>query len=307
VRIVKASPLKAEIMTRRSALLAGASALAWAAGGDQSRLSVEGYIFQQYAQRKHKKLADVLPEVIPMARNAGFHNIELNAEFFAPDVKATTLELVRSNGLRMPSVYIGGPMHESALADATVPRVLEIGKICQPFGCVAIVFNANPKGDGVQKTDDELDFQSQALNRMGRMLSEKELDLRVHNHIPEMTNGAREWRNTLQKTDPKFVSLCLDLDWVEQGGQEPLALLKEAGSRVHEIHARSSRNKLWLEAFGPGDIDYSAVAEYLKQMGTKPLVAVELAYRENTVVTRPLDEDLRISREYAEKVFGLTV
>ena len=293
-------------MTRRSILLAGTGALLCAAEGDESRLSVEGYIFQQYAQRKQKKLADVLPEVIPMARNAGFRNIELNAEFFAPDVKSTTLHMVRSTRLRMPSVYVGGPMHEAALAEATMPRVLEIGKICQPFGCVAIVFNANPKGEGAEKTDAELAFQTQALNRMGRTLYYNGLDLRVHNHTPEMVNGAREWRNTLEHTDPKFVSLCLDLDWVEQGGQEPLTLLKEAGNRVHEIHARSSLHKLWLEEFGPGDIDYSAVAEYLKRAGLKPLIAVELAYREKTTVTRPLDEDLRMSREYAEKAFGLS-
>jgi hypothetical protein len=34
-------------------------------------------------------------------------------------------------------------------------------------------------------------------------------------------------------------------------------------------------------------------------------VVVELAYRENTVVTRPLAEDLRLSRIYAEQVFGV--
>ncbi len=291
-------------MTRRGALLAGTGALLWAAR-DESRLSVEGYIFQQYAQREHKTLADVLPEVIPMARNAGFHNIELNAEFFASDVKSTTLDLVHSSGLRMPSVYVGGAMHEAALADATLGRVLEVAKSCQPFGCVAVVFNANPKGERVEKTDEELAFQVQALNRMGRTLSERGLDLRVHNHTPEMVNGAREWRNTLQHTNPRYVSLCLDLDWVEQGGQEPLALLKKAGSRVHEIHTRSSQHKLWLEAFGRGDIDYSVVAAYLKSTRLKPLIAVELAYRENTVVTRPLEEDLRMSREYAEKVFEL--
>jgi hypothetical protein len=31
---------------------------------------------------------------------------------------------------------------------------------------------------------------------------------------------------------------------------------------------------------------------------------VELAYRENTAVTRSLEEDLRISRIYAEKIFS---
>ena len=32
---------------------------------------------------------------------------------------------------------------------------------------------------------------------------------------------------------------------------------------------------------------------------------VELAYEKGTQITRSLDEDLRVSREYTEKVFGL--
>jgi inosose dehydratase len=120
-----------------------------------------------------------------------------------------------------------------------------------------------------------------------------------------MVNGAREWRYTLRNTDPRFVSLCLDLDWVHQGGEDPLALLKQAGDWVREIHVRNARQRLWLEALQPGDIDYRVIADYLSSLKTKPFVVVELAYRENTVVTRPLVDDLRISRVYAEKVFGL--
>jgi inosose dehydratase len=292
-------------MTRRDVLLAGASTALWAADVYHTNLGMEAYIFQQYAQRRHKKLGDVLSEVIPMARDAGFHNIELNAEFFSPELKAKTLSLIRSSGLQMPSVYSGGAMHEAALADETIQRGLDIGKECQPFGCVAVVCNANPKGAGIEKTDQELAFQAQSFNRMGSILSENQLQLRVHNHTPEMVNGAREWRYTLARTDPRFVSFCLDLDWVHQGGEDPLALLKEAGSRVREIHVRNARNKLWLEAFQPGDIDYGVIAHYLSSSNIRPLIVVELAYRENTVVTRPLVDDLKVSRVYAEKVFGL--
>ncbi len=286
-------------------MLAGTGTVMWAGDVYHSNLGMEAYIFQQYAQRQHKKLGDVLPEVIPMARSAGFHNIELNAEFLSGDLREKTLSLIRSNGLRMPSVYSGGAMHEGALADETIRRALEIGKECKPFGCVAVVCNANPKGEGVEKTDQELTFQAQAFNRMGRVLSEDGLQLRVHNHTPEMVNGAREWRYTLQHTDARYVSLCLDLDWVHQGGEDPLALLKEAGDRVSEIHVRNARQRLWLQALEPGDIDYGAIARYLRSSRNKAFVVVELAYRENTVVTRPLLDDLRISRVYAERVFGL--
>lgn len=293
-------------MTRRELLLTVAATPLWAAADHAaSRLTVEAYIFQQYAQRQHKKLADVLPEVIPMARQAGFRNIELNAEFFAPDLKDQTLNLVRQNHLMMPSVYSGGAMHEPELAAKTTERALAIATICRSFGCTAVVCNADPKGPGIEKSDAELAAQTVALNHMGRVLSDAGFELRVHNHTPEMLSDAREWRHTLQHTDPKYVSLCLDLDWAHQGGQNPLGLLKEAGERVHEIHVRNSRDKLWLEDLEAGDVDYGAIATYLKAVGRKPLVVVELAYRENTTVSRPLGEDLSISRLYAEKVFGI--
>jgi sugar phosphate isomerase/epimerase len=292
-------------MTRREILLAGAGTLLWARETDRSNLGVEAYIFQQYAQRRHKKLGDVLSDVIPMAKDAGFHNIELNAEFLSSELKQKTMALIRSNGLRMPSVYSGGAMHVAVQPEDTIQRALQIGKECQEFGCVAVVCNANPKGEGVEKTDQELAIQAQSFNRMGRVLSENGLQLRVHNHTPEMVNGAREWRYTLRHTDPKLVSLCLDLDWVHQGDQDPLGLLKEAGERVREVHVRNAKGKLWLEALEPGDIDYAPIAEYMRSLSIQPYVVVELAYRENTVLTRPLVDDLRISRAYAERVFGL--
>jgi hypothetical protein len=67
---------------------------------------------------------------------------------------------------------------------------------------------------------------------------------------------------------------------------------------------RSAKNKLWLEDVEDSDIDYRQVAAYLKRAKLDPLVVVELAYRANTIVTRPLQEDLRLSRVYTERVFG---
>jgi inosose dehydratase len=140
---------------------------------------------------------------------------------------------------------------------------------------------------------------------MGRQLKSAGLQLFVHHHSPEMADNAREWRHILKNTDPKLVALCMDLDWVHQGGQDPLALLEEAGSRAAELHLRNSRDKLWLEAFGDGDIDYRKISAYLNEKKLKPLLVVELAYQPATAVTRPLVEDLRLSREYAARIFAV--
>jgi inosose dehydratase len=120
-----------------------------------------------------------------------------------------------------------------------------------------------------------------------------------------MLSDAREWRYILHNTDPKYVTFCLDLDWVHQGGLDPLTLLHEAGKRVTEVHVRNSKDKLWLESVEDGDIDYRKVAQRMKAEEIKALIVVELAYRENTVITRPLGENLRLSRLYTEKIFGI--
>jgi len=271
-----------------------------------SRLSVEGYIWQQYAERQNKQLADVLDEIFPMARSAGYHNVELNQTFFTAELRPHVERLLSANDLAMPSVYVGGAMHEDGLAEQTTRLALEIAGVCRPFGCRAVINNPDPKPGQARKSNAELAVQVKMLDRLGRELRDQGFEFWTHAHSPEMADNAREWRYNLQNTDPRFVSVCLDLDWVHQGGQDPMALLREAGSRVHELHLRNSRQKLWLEALGDGDIDYRQVAAYLKQAGLRPLLTVELAYKKETVVTRSLEDDLRLSRIYAERVFGVS-
>ena len=72
-----------------------------------------------------------------------------------------------------------------------------------------------------------------------------------------------------------------------------------------EVHVRNSKDKLWLQSFGEGDLDYVEIVATVKKLRLPPLIVVELAYRNETAVTRPLEEDLRLSRAYAEKVFGI--
>jgi sugar phosphate isomerase/epimerase len=177
--------------------------------------------------------------------------------------------------------------------------------LCAPFGCKAIVNNPDPKAGDAPKTDAELEVQADSLNRMGRTLAQHGFELRVHHHTPQLEQNAREWRHILRHTNPEYVHICVDVDWAYEGGFEPLPFLRDIGNRLQEIHVRSAKNKLWLEDLEDSDIDYRAVAAYLREAGLAPLIVVELAYRPKTVITRPLEEDLRLSRLYAERIFGV--
>jgi sugar phosphate isomerase/epimerase len=291
-------------VTRRQALFAAAATLS-AAGKKPSRLSLEGYIWQNYASREKKPLPELIDELFATAPYAGFQNIELNDGFFGPALKDRVVELTRLHKLSMPSVYVGGTMHEVEGADKTIARALEIGAICKEFGCDAVVHNPNTKAAQGRKTDGELAIQSESLNRMGRTLAQHGLQLRVHHHTAELVEDAREWRQILKNTDPKYVTLCLDLEHAQHGGMDPNAILREAGPRTTEVHLRNKKGETPGEAFADGDIDHHKIAATMKQLKLQPLIVIELAYHADTAITRPFKESLRLSRIYAEKVFAL--
>jgi len=227
--------------------------------------------------------------------------VELASQFWAPDARPETARMLKKAKLEAVSVYNGGPMHDEAAALKTIGSTLAVAEVAKAAGARTVVVNADPKRE--RKTDEELAVQAKALDRLGQRLTARGMPLFVHQHAPEMRDDAREWRYILHHTDPKLVKFCLDVDWVKRGGQDPMTLLKEAGPRLGSLHVRSARQGVWMEDFGDGDLDYRDVAAYLKEIGFQGDIFVELAYEKQTAVTRPLEDDLKRSLEYAEKIF----
>jgi len=268
-------------------------------------LSVQTYIWVQRFQSQNKALADGVQEMLAGIRSAGFRRVELIADFLKPDVRDKTLALLEGNGLQMPTLYASSTLHEAEPAERSVADIVELAQAVKGSGLRAIVTNPSPKPNQGRKSDAELDTQARYLNRLGGELQKRGMRLLVHHHIPELLENAREWRHQSQHTDPKLVRCCVDVEWAHRGGQEPLSFLREVGTRLASLHLRNSEGGVWLEDFGAGDIDYEKVADYLKQIRYDGYLVVELAYEKDTKITRPLEENLRLSRLYAEKVFGL--
>ena len=290
-------------MNRRQAIAALAASLNANAAG--SRLSFQGYIWYNMANRAKRSLAEMLEEMFATAPFGGYTNIELSTTFFTPQLQDRVLKLVRYHKLNMPSVYVGGGMHTEALAEKSIARALEVGAICKEFGCTAIVHNPDTLPKGAAKSEDELAIQARSINKLGEALASQNLQLRIHHHGVELNDKAREVRHILANTDPKNVTFCMDVEFVYRSDMNPSAFIEEIGPRVTELHLRNRTNNSPLQSFEPGDIDYGAVAKTVARLKLKPLIVVELAYHDDTVITRPFSENVRRSRVYAERLFDL--
>jgi len=267
-------------------------------------LSAQIYVWTQHFNAQKKPLAEGIGEALAAVRRAGYRRIELMSSCYQPGVREKTLEAMKQTGIEVPIVYHGGPMHEEEAAEKTITEALELADLVKASGTRFINLNPAPKPKRERKSDEELATQARLVNRLGGELKKRRMGLLLHHHDPEMAENAREWRHLLQNTDPAVANLCMDLHWVLRGGQDVMALLREGGSRLGGLHLRNSKQNVWTEALGEGDIDYSKVAAYLRQIRFSGYLLVELAYEKATVITRPLEENLRLSRLYVEKVFG---
>jgi inosose dehydratase len=290
------------LLTRRQWLSSAAALPALAAKpAYRPRIGAALYVWTQQFAREKKTLAQGMEEAFPAIARAGYRRVELMSQFWAPDLRDRTKTLLKACKIVAVSVYNGGLVHTSDGAEKTIAQTLEFAEIAQAAGARTVSFNASPTRE--PKTDAELVIEAKALDRLGARLRERKMQLLIHQHAPEMRDSAREWRYILRHTDPKLVGFCLDLDWVKRGGQDPLTLLKEAAPRLGSMHLRSARQGVWMEEFGDGDVDHREVAAYLRQTGFTGDMFVELAWEKATAITRPLEENMKRSRVYAEKIF----
>lgn len=273
--------------------------------GYAPKLSVEGYIWTQYFDSRKLTLPEGEEEALRETHQAGYTRMELSAEFFAPKVRKHTQELLAKFELSPESVYAGTTLHEPHTAEMSIRSVLELAAFLKPLGTRVIITNPSPKPNQGRKSDNELKTQAHYINELGTALRRRGIRLLLHHHTPELREQAREWWYELGHTSPKAAGCCVDVHWAYRGGQEVMPFLQRVGRRVESLHLRNSQHGVWMEDFGPGDVDYAPVAAYLHQINYDGFLVVELAYEKGTPMTRGLEEDLRRSRLYTEKIFGL--
>jgi len=218
--------------------------------------------------------------------------------------------LLKKHNLQMRSLYVNSLLHDKDKADESIEAVLAIAEKAKGIGTKIIVTNPSPiQWGGPQNKDDaQLKVQAAALEKLGRLLKVMGLTLSYHNHDIELRNAAREFHHMMVGTDPAYVTLCLDAHWVYRGsGNSAVALfdvLKLYGPRITELHLRQSKDNIWTETFGDGDIDYPALAKYLLNIGVKPHTVLEQAVESGSPKTMTTLEAFKQSAQYARRVFA---
>lgn len=250
----------------------------------------------------------------PDASLAEFASTGLKAyepAFNTADEVPKLLPVLKKYRLAMPSVYVNTSLHEAAEATKSIESVLSIAEALKPADTKIIVTNPNPIqwGSDKNKSDEQLTEQAKNLDKLGSELKKRSMTLAYHTHDVELRAAAREFHHMLLATDPKNVSLCLDVHWVYRGsGNSQVALfdiVKLYGKRIAELHLRQSKGGIWQETFTEGDIDYPRLAQMLDGHGVKPHLVLEQCLEKTSPKTMDGVQAHKEDLVYVKKVFKL--
>jgi sugar phosphate isomerase/epimerase len=89
-------------------------------------------------------------------------------------------------------------------------------------------------------TVQQADAAIKDFNRVGKILKENGLEFSYHNHGYDFTPHEKGtlYDYLIQNTNPEYVSFELDILWVHQFGQDPLAYLKKYPARFKLMHVK---------------------------------------------------------------------
>lgn len=220
------------------------------------------------------------------------------------------LPYLKKYQLTMPSVYVNSVLHKTDEAEKSIQGVLAIADALKAVNTKIIVTNPSPLGWGspLNKSDEELIEQARNMDKLGAALKQRGMTLAYHTHDVELRVAAREFHHMLQATSPENVSLCLDVHWVYRGsGNSQVALfdiVKMYGKRITELHIRQSKEGIWQETFGEGDIDYPRLVKMLTDMKVRPHLVLEQCLEKQSPKTMDAIEAHKADLAGVNKIFG---
>jgi sugar phosphate isomerase/epimerase len=117
---------------------------------------------------------------------------------------------------------------------------------------------------GVQLTPDEAKNAIAVFQKAGKILAEKGISLCYHMHGFEFDayEGGTLFDYIVKNTDPKYVNFEMDVFWVNQPGQSPVALLKKYPERFLMMHLKDRKPGTPNSLDGRADVETNVVLGY---------------------------------------------
>ncbi|MEK7396643.1 MAG: sugar phosphate isomerase/epimerase [Candidatus Poribacteria bacterium] len=227
-----------------------------------------------------------LPGVLKEIADAGYAGIEAGP---SPDASAMK-KLLDSFGLKLAGIHTGYGGFDNLKESIAYLKAMNSN--------LYMISGVGDTSKGIKAYEDT----AKVFNEVGRKCHEEGIKFCYHNHSWEFQkyDGVVALDRLYELTDPKYVHLCVDVYWVQHGGQSPVEFLKKNLDRVATVHLKDMFPDKGFAEVGSGIIDFPGIKEVLKAKKDLEWVVVE---QDNT--KRTPKESATMSRSYLKEKIGV--
>jgi sugar phosphate isomerase/epimerase len=142
---------------------------------------------------------------------------------------------------------------------------------------------------------------AEVFNDVGRRCHEANIKFCYHNHSWEFQkfDGVTGLSRLYELTDPRYVYSCVDVYWIQHGGESPVEFLRKHLDRVGTVHFKDMKDDTFAEV-GQGVVDFPGIMEVLSGKDDLEWIIVEQDRTQRTP-----KESITISRQYIKEELGL--
>lgn len=214
--------------------------------------------FQLYTARG--AMARDLPGTLARIASIGYGEVEFAGYFGNPP--AAIRSALAAAGLRAPSAHIGMPELEGDWA-----RAIETAAA---IGHDHLIFAWVP--DELRTVDGYKRLAGQ-FNRAGETALSSGIRFGYHNYTYDLTRGGTGFLYDvlLAETDPRYVTMQMDVYWLVDAGKDPLTYLARHRGRYRSLHLKDRTADGRMTDVGAGTIDWARVIRAAREAGARHL------------------------------------
>ncbi|MBN2548295.1 MAG: TIM barrel protein [Anaerolineales bacterium] len=206
-----------------------------------------------------------LPGIVAAIAAAGYAGLEIGAHRLDLDHPQDFLALLHQHGLQVAGIHTHGQLYDPQAMTEAYPRIRRAVAYAAAVQSPFVLISGGPKPG---KTPADQAHEAQTLNQVGQWCTESGLSLCYHNHYWEIEHNQAELHALCEHTDPRLVSLALDIGWVHRAGGAPAAVASTFLDRIRYFHFKDFRIKdfqhdTWAEV-GTGYVDFQGVLEVIR-------------------------------------------
>ncbi len=212
--------------------------------------------FQLYTARR--ELARDFSGTLARVAAIGYDEVEFAG--YHDNSPAAARSALRAAGLSAPSAHIGMPELEGDWA-RTVANAAAMG---HDYLIFAWVPDAHRTPDGYKRL-------AARFNRAGEAALASGVRFGYHNYTYDFTTAGSAFLYDvlLAETDPRYVTLQMDVYWLVDAGQDPMAYLARHPGRYSSLHLKDRTADGHMADVGAGAINWQRIIPAAREAGAR--------------------------------------